>query len=264
MCNSTVNLNTNLKVKIEGIEYEICICDDHSEDVTFKKAKELVVNKIKEFEELKKKMAEFGVNVTGHSEGGIILAGKQPTKQVINEGSEVVPVKLAQERSQPQSGVPVKLAQARSQPQSGSRKTLDTYNIPDPDISNTRGQAKVYKKLDSANMINNEVEAARARGEEVNVPEVAEVVEQVVERANGSPMRLPKQIKGKDGSSTNIVITKTSHDDIMKRTHQLSRDDGHSFVTSYGLKNCPLCNATGRLRVNNQVCSKCEGAGFIK
>jgi len=239
VCGSTQNLNTVLKISVKEVSYEISICDKHSENITVGKARDLVSKKLLEFEELKKKMLEFGVII---QEPGVVpLPSKPIEKQIEPIKKEVIKESVANK--------PISSKEA-SKPD--VLKKIPKFNV--PKVSSPDAQS--YESLDVDGLVHREMENTKRLGKDVKLPEVAEIEMQTV-NIPGAPIALPRKIKSDDGSTSTIIITKTSNADIMKRI----KDD--PCQSAYDLRECPLCKGSGFVQNGNTTCPKCNGKCYI-
>jgi len=227
VCNSVDNLNTTIKIKTATQEVEISLCDEH-EETSPKQARELVSTKLAEYEELKKKMLEFGVSV-----GQETAPAPKPLiqKQTIVKRAPVVAQK------------PI---------------TVDT----------TIDDSLAGEVIRQEQSINTEAEITNAikkkdPSKEVRIPKVVEAESQVIRRGGGQ-ISVPKKIRTDDGGVTNITIVETSNEDLQKRAKQMdptTNPNAHSFKDGYSMKECLLCRSAGTLK-NGQTCPKCRGSGY--
>jgi hypothetical protein len=231
VCNSTENLNTTMKIKVQDHEVEIALCDTH-EETSPKHARELVASKISEFEELKKRMQEFGVSV-----------GEQETP-----------------KPAPKPLLQAPKPQIIKRPPVTAQKPLIVETTTDDSLAGE--PIKQEQSINTAAEITNTIKKQDPT-KEVKIPKVVEAESQTIQRGGGQ-ISIPKKIKTDDGGVTDITIVETTNEDLQRRTKQLDvsiNPDGHSFRKGYNMKECLLCRSAGKLK-NGQTCPKCKGSGY--
>jgi hypothetical protein len=107
--------------------------------------------------------------------------------------------------------------------------------------------------------------------DQTKAPKVTSVEEQVIERSDGLPLRVPSKIRGEAGT-TSIVVRPSQSDKELQTRHKehakatMDENPGrkvHNFnKDGYGVKDCTLCEGTGFTKANNQVCGRCKGSGM--
>jgi hypothetical protein len=245
VCSTTEKLNTTMKVKVDEVEHEIAVCDEHAEDMTMKIAKELIKKKIEEYENFKKMASEFGVEIKEQKSG--VLVASRPDQPAPTMPADVA-VKLPPGSSGP--------------PQPGQRviKAIPKHNI------NISGS---LPGINPSSMAQTVAETARARGRikgDVTVPVIEEVELQTVPGRQGLPMTLQKKVTDSSGT-TEVRIVETSNEELTKRSKVLENQarqgdpNAHLFIRGYDLKDCNLCRGSGKT-TNGQVCPKCKGKGL--
>lgn len=251
ICNKTDNLNTTMRIKVDKDEYEVDLCDEHADITTPKGARDIIIKKQQEFEELKEKMKQFGIDITGQT--GNVLTAKPKTSQPVQDESKNEDINIPHI-------TPKKSAKS-------DLKTAPKYNL-----NNVKGDARGMPSLNIDSTVQHIVESAKAKGkihkdQAVNVPRVEQIELQTVPGPGGVPMTIQKRIKHEDGSSSEITISESSDADLQRRAKRLEsmreHSDAHLFVRGYDFTECGLCRGTGKTRANNQICPKCKGKGFV-
>jgi transcription elongation factor Elf1 len=230
VCNSTENLNTTIKIKVQEQEVEVALCGMH-EETSPKHARELIATKLIEFDELKKKMQEFGVSV-----------GEQEAK----------PTSRPLQAPKPQIKRPV----AAQKPLIIETTTDDSFVG-----ESVRQEQSINTVAEITNTITNIKKKDSTK--EVRIPRVIEAESQMIQRGGGA-ISIPKKIRTDDGGVTDIIIVETSDEDLQKRAKQMDPNTNpraHSFKDGYNVKECPLCRSAGKLK-NGQTCPKCKGSGY--
>lgn len=227
-CNSPEGLNTTMNVTYDNNAYNVKICDKCSDIVTPKTVKDCVEIKLKEFAELKEKMAQFGISI---NETGQSVAKTKVAQDGVHEPQE-----------QPQKSSGPKISRNFS-----SEKAVPKTNITQ------------FPQININSAIRNESEKSVAKGRITK--EVAIVQEDVelqsVDGLGKVPTIIQKKIKDSTGETT-IVIAKVTNDDLIKRT----KGDGHFYADGYNLRQCGLCKGKG-IAMNGAECPKCKGSGLI-
>jgi len=255
ICGASEKLNTTMTVQVET-SYEVVLCDGCAEETTPKMVKEAVKEKISEYSQLLEKMKEFGINVTGETSGGIVLA---EAPAAATEGVEVEP----QQKPRPVVALP------KQQKMSAPRIAQPKITV---DSSLAGEQVVMNGAFNTKSMIQGAIQSGKEKGRidkdfTSEIPVTESVEPQVIDTPEGVPMALPKRIHGSDGSVTDITIVSTSDADIQRRAKELERSrenpNVHTFAGGYNLTECPLCHTKGRLKIGNQVCPKCKGKGYL-
>ena len=248
ICNTDQNLNTTMKVKVDNKEYEVAICDEHSEDITVGKARELVSGKLTKIKEFMEQAAELGLTIS-ESKGGILTTQSKPV-EIEDDLEEVVEDKPAKPMAKPVPATTPKIA-------------IPKMRI--PKVSHP--EARAHDSLDVDKAVLSEIEAERKKGRNMVIPEAVEIEPQEGQDASGAPMMVPKRIVDKDGSTTTIVINKTSDAEIQRRAKEqetLAKQGGptHLFINGFNLHECSLCRSTGLIQNGTKSCPRCKGSGW--
>lgn len=252
-CESTQNLNTSMTVVIDTVKYDIVLCDQHAEDTTPKKAKELVLKKVNEYNELISKMKEFGLTVTENSAG-----------IAVPEKIEVpAPEQKVESQQEPTPGPKPEAKKPEQKTHVLKKAVLPAVA---PKIVNQLNGISSHKSLDINGTIAQAAEIAKKKGHEVKQMPITEEYEtQVVLGRGGQQMVIPKTIKDNTGGSTRITIVDTGGDRTIQHRAkaQMHDPDPHFFKSGYNVKECPMCSGTGQAKIGNNVCPKCKGAGIL-
>ena len=257
-CGSTNNLHTRMSVIVDNNNYDITLCDEHAEDTTPKQAKDIVKNKLQEYQSLLQKLNEFGLSINVDDKSGIATAQKVQTTPEQSEEPEV----------------------CKPAPQEDKKQIIKRRKLPavrwsaSGQIAGSDNQSLSLEKrtgLDVSNTVQTIIEAAKQNGriakeEKVTIPQVEEVEMQTVPGRLWQPMQIQKKVKYSDGGQTQINIVDAGGDAmIQSRFKALAADQSsYSFGKSgYDTKECTACDGTGIAKIGGNKCPKCRGIGLL-
>ena len=220
----------------------ISLCEQHQNKTQLPSLKKAYLKKKQAIEKLKQQAKQYGFDVMDTAPAGQAIKVSMPAKTA---GPTIMHVqKSGEQTSQP--------APSSDAPASG------------PAVS-TQGRpllANVPEDAEAPRFAAHEIDKKRA-------PKVLSTTEQIYERGDGLPIKLPKRIVSEAGE-TNIRVVQTGGDAAMQARlknlkNQLDRDENaHSFnKDGYALRTCTLCQGKGKTAINGQTCAKCNGAGEI-
>ena len=293
-CESITNLNTHMSVKVENTEYDVVLCDQHSDDTTPKMAREVVAQKLAEYASLVEKMKAFGVDMSQVSPGGIVLAqtkpeqteAPQPQQQPEQKGSAKIIVatprqqpKQQMTRQQPaaQGGVKV----VSKQPAESSIQKSEALRIrPISGVAVGSGAQVQIEGRPSVNIgdtIQRVIEEGKRGGridreEKVAMPTSRVSETQTVRGRGGQPMTIPRVIKHNQGTTVINVVDTGGDQTIQQRFRTLAAqgmNDNKKIYNfgdprqGYDVMNCTLCGGTGITASNGESCPKCKGTGIL-
>ena len=240
-----------MNVKVGETEFKVSICEDHEDDASPKKVKEMVQQKADEIEKIKEMAAKYGLSVgdqlapknnspkpqkttaqpSGHKN---LHPGLRPQKiakseETLTPPEEIIetPSDIIQEPQHPAqvAGAPdVRLEQHNSYKTPSSEKT--------PTITARKNQKYITES-----------------GREVLVPQV---------------------LYDDEGGKTDIRIVNTGGDRALQNRFKGMAEGskggaGPDFRNQYAVRDCTSCGGTGVSRVNRtKACPKCGGDGFFK
>lgn len=289
VCESSVELNTIINVIIDGKKYDVAICDKHAEDTTPKKTKDLVQKKLAEFDQLVKRMKDFGIVIPQDDlksnkiavaqrveEEAPLLEGVEPDlpKEPAVKEKMVVAKKAVNSKVNVQRKIQFQKNPIRSAVSGPVNSVGGTVNS-----ERGAGSVEIDKRgsLDVASVVTESIGKLKERGyvkkdQEVSVPIPIKVESQMVPGRKGVPVRLPKVIRDNNGGVTTIAIINTGGNEaIQERFKELAdesrRTEGNTAYSfgekGYDVINCSLCEGTGKARATGDVCPKCKGVGML-
>jgi len=228
-CHNDQNLNTHMKVEVDGVEYEIHLCDEHAETTTMGAIRTKVADIIAKLTKSIMLATDLGINIMDVLPAKVaaqIMPPKQiqapsPVIQVVEE----MPEELLEQQSasEPQTPDAKPKAISRTKPSEEAPPITDGQTIPD-DIQ-----------------INTNVE------------------QQMITGRGGQPTPIPRKINGKFGS-TDIRIAKVTDADIQKRFKNLNDQQDHEGA--FGTP-CVACGGIGIHPMTSDTCPKCKGSGML-
>jgi hypothetical protein len=217
----------------------VCLCEQHKNKTQISALKKAYLKKRQAIEKLKQQAKQYGFDVLD----------SQPAQ---------APRPQAAPASKPQPAPSIVRIKPQEQPAS--------------DPATPSGPIVAREKQRFANVPTDPVEAPRIAAHEIDpkkAPRVFSTTEQVVERGDGLPIKIPKKIVGEAGE-TDIRVIQTGGDAAMQtRLKNLKQaldqnDTAHIFHSDgYALRTCTLCQGKGKTAINGQICPKCNGAGEI-
>lgn len=238
-CSSDENLNTTLSVKLDdGSVVEVKICDEHVEDMTIKRAKELYQAKLEELTKIIEMAKKAGLTVTIPTGKAIATAEAPPP----------VPAR-AQQTSTPATPKPPEdddLEDATS-----ARQRLGVAKSVAGPAGNF--QVEAVKGLDKS-----QLEDQTDLGHEKMKLALAE-------GRHGQKVPIPSVIKD-DSGTTNITVRQgmTDHE-LQRRFKGMSNEEfSHAFATAgYAVDECGFCKGAGFIKQGKQKvgCPRCGASG---
>ena len=265
LCGSTADLNTVMGVALEDEEktkIQVTLCDECCEDCTPKKAREAYVKKQSQINEVLAQAKALGMDLSGMSQGGLVLAQAPAIAQ-----AAVVPQQTV---VQPQVLFP------------GVSPILEGDDVISTAI------------IDRGQMISVGGQVAHASGAmQANVPSHAshslsslqsklppdlrqgQARMQIIEGRGGQPLAIPSLRVDKTGV-TRIRVVKSNDHQLQQRAKRLVGESmpteawkRPSFRDGYRMEQtehrCPICSGSGEI-INagvRQLCPKCQGTGVI-
>lgn len=279
MCESPEDLNTTMSVKIENEKYDVAICDEHADNATPKKIKEVVSSKLEELKSLMEKMKEFGLEVN-MSGGGVAVAEKKPEESIDDAINEEIHGQEEQEVAKPKvskAGTNKKIIVAKKKniDEKPTRKPQVNRNIGTPrslggPVKGIRNTVNLEQRqaIDAREAINSEVNEAKKKGEEVVTPITEDIEYQVVAGRAGAPMTIPKKIKHNMGSTQIAVVDTGGDKTIQTRFKEMAEnskmDNAHVYGRDgYDTYSCTMCEGSGIAKIGGGRCEKCKGIGLL-
>jgi len=257
-------------VRIDGSEYVVGVCEEHSDDMTPRTVKKLLVEKLRKVKEALEVLSEFGM--TGEeSSTGLVLASSTARSDAV----EVVSEETGSVQAVAEPGKPSPGEELGAEVDVSGRRARKVRRA--RSIGGKVGgvQIEQHQEVDPTEAVQQEISAGVDAGE---LPSDAKKVKPVtrvldVQRIKAGPrtVEIPREtvsnISGK--SMTNIV----SVDDrvIQERFKRLAREslDGdsfHSFAKSGpDVRDCTLCKGLGAVKDRGKQvqCKKCGGMGLL-
>ena len=227
-CHSDENLNTNMKVEIDGVEYEIHLCDQHAETATMGSIKAKVSDIIQKLTKSIVLATDLGINILD------VLPAKVAA-QIMPQVKSV-----SKPAPRPAGGGLIEVVDEMPE---------DLVEKPKPTPRAAPRQPKVA------------AEEAAPITDGQTIPEgVAintNVKQQTITGRGGKPTAIPRKIDGKFGT-TDIRIAKTTDAELQKRFRALNevQDSEGAFGNP-----CIACGGQGVHPMTNDVCPKCKGSG---
>ena len=180
-CESTIDLNTLVKLQVDDKEYNVAVCDKHL-SLTLLEIKNGISNKIEKVYMLLKQAKELGLDISVLDNKMTVIKDPKKEKQ---EDLKEAPVEGPQEEQSSKVKVNVKRKMTKARSISGKCQ-------------------KAYASHDIDNMVSNEAQASGGKA-----PVVEEVELQTIEAKGGMPITIPRKIKENSGQ-TDIRVIKTN------------------------------------------------------
>jgi len=229
----------------------ISLCEQHQNKTQLPSLKKAYLKKKQAIEKLKQQAKQYGFDVMDTAPAGQTIKISMPAKAA---GPTIMHVQKSGEQT----------SQSQPAPQAAPVSQHSDAQSTGPAVS-TQGRpllANVPEDAEAPRFAAHEIDKKRA-------PKVLSTTEQIYERGDGLPIKLPKRIVSEAGE-TNIRVVQTGGDAAMQARlknlkNQLDRDENaHSFnKDGYALRTCTLCQGKGKTAINGQTCAKCNGAGEI-
>lgn len=227
----------------------ISLCEQHQNKTQLPSLKKAYLKKKQAIEKLKQQAKQYGFDVMDTAPAGQAVKIAVPAKAA---GPTIVHVQKSGEQTQSQAA-PASQQLSPSDAQSAG-----------PAVS-TQGRpllANVPEDAEAPRFAAHEIDKKKA-------PKVLSTTEQIYERGDGLPIKLPKKIVSEAGE-TNIRVVQTGGDAAMQarlknlKSQLDQNENAHSFnKDGYALRTCTLCQGKGKTAINGQICAKCNGAGEI-
>lgn len=246
-CSKTENLTISMQVTTSKGVSTAWVCNEHEDDASPKKVRELAEKKIAMIEEFERQAKELGYSLVPMGKGGLVEAAKPPAPapapaptQLDTPGPKLQPVVKAR-KIMPITAPSVAKSESGGDMDLGSHQSYDTTKA----IETKKGT--------------------------VQAPTITEHEEQVIMGRDGKPMVIPKKVVGEAGT-TDITIVNTGGDkalqERLKQAVQASTVSKNAceralLAGGYNARECPLCKGCGITKINNQQCVKCGGTGTI-
>jgi hypothetical protein len=276
VCGASQNLDTMLTVALENEKYTVAVCEEHAEDITPKKAKELVGQKVQQLNEALALIGEFGLQVN-KSSGGIAVAEKPQEQKPIQEDSDTVAVvETEQEEEKPKIEKKVQFSKdGKTELTKRARKKRAQHLSLGGAVSGaTNANIEKHQGFDLDSSVSGEIAHSLEKGtiKEAVKPESQIVEEQAVTTKSRGPLIVPKKVSHNIGGETTIEIVNTGGDENLQRRfkefaqHTKESNNPHGYARGgYDTIECTLCK--GNLRVKNKgvmiQCPKCKGTGVL-
>ena len=268
-CGATTNLDTSLKITVEDKTYEVSLCTTHGENTTPKQAKDLIIKKLKEYNELVEKMKSFGMDIANMqtSPGGIALPKAAPAPAPAPEAPSETPPEDAPAAPVIPSSTKViiqKLPQTKGKTTEIIRGQVPTVRAISGVAQGARTSMRVEGRssINVAESIDKEIQAI-APGSKIR-PASKVMEEQLVRGRGGQPMRIPRVIKHTIGGNTVINVVDTGGDKLIQDRFRGLRDVIYNYgEKGYDVQNCTLCGGSGVAAATGGTCPKCQGVGFL-
>ena len=241
-CSKTENLTVSMQVSTTKGSQTAWVCNEHEDDASPKRVKELVEKKNAMIEEFERQAKELGYQLVPMGKGLVEAKPAEPTP-ITQLDAPNLKLQPAVKAKKP---VPI-TAPSVAKSQSGH----------DVDL----GQHQSYDTT----------QAIETKKGTVQAPAVTEHEEQVIMGRDGKPMVVPKKVVGEAGT-TDIIFVDTGGDKAlqarMKMIEAASTQSKNAceralMAGGYNAKECPLCKGCGITKINNQQCVKCGGTGTI-
>jgi len=259
VCGSDSDLNTDLNVVIDGEKIVVRVCDEHADDITPKRAKELYQEKKAEVDKVIEQAKALGLDVS------------------IPTGDNKIAV--ATESPKPQGPKPAS-PDGFAPHLDGDRDdgVLSTDEVDDVMQHKIRGVAGNIAGADGS--VGNAESHSAYTPEAVlesKLPDGArkgKVKMGVAEGRGGSLIAVPEVRQDGTGTTT-IKVTKGGNDEQLQRRfkdHASSQDNHgnnvHSFSQSgYAMRTCTMCKGEGTIRKSKKegivACPRCDGSGMF-
>lgn len=269
ICKTAKNLDTVMTVTVDDKKYEVSLCSEHAEETTPKQVKDKVKERIIEIEEVLKKVKELGLTD--------MLVGSASKKiEVVETAKETEPTPEPEPRPEPEPEPQPKVTIVKKQAEKPAERSGPSQITRVKRISKEKGMSKVKsvggvamsKAGTSANLESFESLDASALASEIaeekggSVPQVKAIDYQVVAGRGGHAMRLPRNIKQTDGTTTIQMVDTGGDRTIQERFRELSAGNFSHKKDGYDVMNCSLCRGAGLARTG-QTCPKCGGTGLL-
>lgn len=264
-CGSTSNLNTIMTVAVDGLKHEVALCSEH-EDTNPKQAREMVSAKITEFEDLKKRLAEYGMDANATPTSGGIVIVEQPKPKApeqTNEKKPLIEVAYRKPNKEVEVGAPVS---DNDTIKGKAWKTKGFGGVARGAVAQVQIEARQSVDVEAA--MEKEFTEAKRKGKiekDAIMPRMASRVDKVqtVRGRGGQPMMIPKVIKHSAGGNTVINVVDTGGDRTLQDRFRAVADPVHRYKDGYDVDNCNLCGGTGTSPVTEKDCPKCAGTGIL-
>lgn len=224
----------------------ISLCEQHQNKTQLPSLKKAYLKKKQAIEKLKQQAKQYGFDVMDTAPAGQAIKVSVPAKAA---GPTIVHV----QKSGEQTSQPAPQAAPASQ-QSDAQSAVSTQGRP--------LLANVPEDTEAPRFAAHEIDKKKA-------PKVLSTTEQIYERGDGLPIKLPKKIVSEAGE-TNIRVVQTGGDAAMQarlknlKSQLDQNENAHSFnKDGYALRTCTLCQGKGKTAINGQICTKCNGAGEV-
>lgn len=249
ICGSSDNLNTTMTILVDDQKIDVKLCQEHSDDVTPRQAREAYAKKKEEIDEILAKAKQFGLELAPSS-GKIATFNKQPAPAPAIEDNKPVPELNGE------------LLDTAIVDAVLERKVQGIGGTVSSDYGSQVLQAN--NAYDIGNFGTDKLPAEVRRGK---------VKMAIAEGRCGQPMAIPEVRR--DGTGTTVLrVVKGGGDAELQRrfkSHAGSVDsDGantHAFSSGgYAVRDCPFCRGEGRIKIGEdkyQECPKCDGSGIF-
>jgi hypothetical protein len=210
----------------------IQLCEEHKHKTQLASLKKAYQKRQEAIEKLKKMADQFGFKLSDES--------PQPRPQAIT-----MPVPASTSTAQPQLAPQIIKA--------GKIEKIDNIqidegaraNVPDDPDAPRHAAFKIDKKVNQR------------------------VQNQTLERSDGLPLTVPKQMVGDLGTTTIRITQNETNAQLQARFKRMGiQHDGEepesdvNFKKGYAVKDCGLCGGSGVTKINNQRCQRCNGTGM--
>jgi hypothetical protein len=247
-CSKVEDLTISMQVTTSKGISTVWICNEHEDDASPKKVRELVEKKNLMIEEFEKQAKELGYTLVPMGKGGLIEAAKaiptpspSPAPSVDQDSPKLFAPTVRAKKIMPIVVPTVAKTSTGQDMDLGSHQSYDT------------------------------TQSMQTKKGTIEAPIVTEHEEQVIMGRDGKPMVIPKKVVGNTGT-TDVTIVNTGGDKALQA--RLKQAVQASIVSKsaceralmaggYSARECPLCKGCGITKINNQQCVKCGGTGTI-
>lgn len=270
------NLNTVMKVTVDGQEYKVAISEEFEEEASLgaikKKIKEQAEVQQKKHDLLQQLADELGYDLSP-GQGGLIIARPQEPERLPKE--EAWPEASSSMRATPQiepKDMPIVSGNLRAQKNDRQKKAIvegldkkeaeaaleratkraaigngENVEAPPPGAATTRPAYHLPSSV-----------TAKVDGKEVEVqaPKVTAKTTQVVEGVGGFPVKIDRSVSSRVGDTNIKVIRSVNDKDLINLTKQADATGGRMF------SDCRACGGMGVHRMTGKECPRCEGTGL--
>lgn len=256
ICETTDDLNTSMKIKLDDDTIvEVPVCDEHAEDITPKKAKELYLQRKSKMDELIEQAKSMGLVISEPGKAGLITASVLPVEpapekpqmrqqeikpKTVTEEAEVDPLFMDARTVEAKMGTPRSVGGSV-----GGIGHLEAHQAANPSM--------LSEKIDVSNK-KIRVKTVQGRGD--------------------MPIPIPQVIK--DSSGTTVINVSKRMDDRQLQenfkasagTRENNYDDAYSYRSDgyqANQRECSICSGCGTVRDQGNYidCPKCNGTGMM-